>query len=54
LKKAAKTFTPLSRVIPRQPRKSLLVLFFRKELLPYLTAILTTKATNAIAPTLTA
>jgi len=33
LKKEAKTFVPLSRGSPRQPRKSFLVLFFKKELL---------------------
>jgi hypothetical protein len=31
LKKEAKTFTRLSRTTPRQPSKSFLVLFFKKE-----------------------
>jgi hypothetical protein len=38
LKKEAKTFARLSPASPRQPRKSFLVLFFKKELLPYLRA----------------
>jgi hypothetical protein len=33
LKKEAKTFARLSPASPRQPRKSFLVLFFKKELL---------------------
>jgi hypothetical protein len=33
LKKEAKTFARLSRTTRRQPRKSFLVLFFKKELL---------------------
>jgi hypothetical protein len=33
LKKEAKTFATLSPGSPRQPRKSFLVLFFKKELL---------------------